>query len=74
MEFNITENQLLNLDRITIMSLLELCDAQLSHTGVYTCLAENSLSADSQVFSNNATWQFNFSVLSEYLVEGPSDI
>ncbi len=64
-EFNITEFQMPILNVSTVTSILELCNAQLTHSGIYTCEAQNSLGADPR-FTNVATRDFNFSVLSEW--------
>ena len=62
-DFNITESQLQGEDVTRIMSILELCDAQLSHSGRYVCRAENSL----ETFTDNAEISFNLNVLSEFI-------
>ena len=50
-----------------VMSVLELCDLQLSSMGRYSCIASNSLSSDSRNFSNVDTRYFNLSVPSKLL-------
>ena len=61
MEFNISMFQL---NVIITMSVLQLCDLQLVHSGEYGCTAENSLTADPQL-SNVVTQKFNISLLRE---------
>lgn len=63
--FNITEVQFPVLNVTTVTSILELCDAELLHSGPYACSANNSLPANPQLFSNVVTQKFNLSVLSE---------
>ena len=63
MDFNITVSQL---NSITTLSILELCDVQLVHSGEYVCTAENYLTVGSQTtLSNVVTHEFNISLLRE---------
>ena len=60
--FNITNTELSGTDSVT--SILDICNIELSDTGLYGCEASNSLLADSLLEFQDSV-QFNLSVLSE---------
>lgn len=51
----------------SVMSVLDLYDLQISDTGVYQCMAENTLISQSELFNNSAVEGVNLAVLGKRL-------
>ena len=56
-----------NLASAAVTSILELCEVELMDTGVYSCVAANTLASGSQEFNSTATARLTLTVLSTSL-------